>query len=63
MDNVKLRIGFGHYDRHRGSVDGSIQIRGVNAECKTRQIITEIFEGVVRQHIYDVGELGRSYCA
>lgn len=60
MDHVQLRIGFGNYDRHRGLVDGSIKISGVDAQYETRQIITEIFEGVVRR-LYDVGELGLSY--
>ena len=61
MDNVQLRIGLGKYDRHQGLVDGSTKIQGVDAQYETHQIITEVFERMVRQRIYDIGELGLSY--
>ena len=61
MENVQLRIGFGKYDRHQGLVDGSTKIQGVDAQYETHQIITEVFERMVRQRIYDIGELGLSY--
>ena len=61
MANVKLKLGFGNYDRHRALVDGSIKIAGVDAQYETHQIITEVFERLVRQRAYDIGELGLSY--
>ncbi len=61
MANVKLKVGFGNYDRHRALVDGSVKIAGVDAQFETHQIITEVFECLVRQRAYDVGELGLSY--
>ncbi len=61
MANIKLKLGFGNYDRHRALVDGSVKIAGVDAQYETHQIITEVFERLVRQRAYDVGELGLSY--
>ena len=61
MANVKLKLGFRNYDRHRPLVDGSVKISGVDAQCETHQIITQVFERLVRQRAYDIGELGLSY--
>jgi 4,5-dihydroxyphthalate decarboxylase len=59
--HTHLRIGFGNYDRHHDLVDGSIPIPGVDPQYETHQIITEVFEGMVRERKYDVAELGLSY--
>jgi hypothetical protein len=61
MNNLQLHIGLGNYDRHHALVDGRIQISGVDAEYETHQIITEVFEGMVRERKYDIAELGLSY--
>ena len=61
MSDLKLEIAFWNYDRTRALADGSIKISGVEAQYHSAQIVTEIFEGMIRERKYDVAELGMSY--
>ncbi|WP_446742271.1 4,5-dihydroxyphthalate decarboxylase [Silvibacterium acidisoli] len=61
MNNSKLKIGFGDYDRTRNLADGSIKIEGVEASFKSYRIVTEVFEAMVRDRAFDIAELGLSY--
>ena len=61
MANAKLDIAFWNYDRTRPLADGSVKIDGVDATFHTARIVTEIFEGMIKDHTYDVSELGLTY--
>ncbi len=61
MSNLKLDLAFWNYDRTRALADGSVKISGVDGTFHSAQIVTEIFEGMIRERKYDVSELGMSY--
>jgi len=61
MDNQKLAIGFGDYDRTRIMVDGTVKIDGVDASYHPYRIVTEVFEAMIKDRAFDVSELGMSY--
>ncbi len=58
---LKLKFGLGDYDRYRPLVDGTVKIEGVEAEFETAQVITEIFEKMIRHQAFDISEMGMSY--
>lgn len=61
MTDIKLDIAFWNYDRTRPLADGTVKIDGVDATFHTARIVTEIFEGMLRDRKYDVSELGLTY--
>ncbi len=61
MANVKLEIAFWDYDRTRALADGTVRIDGVDATFHSAPIVTEIFEGMIRERKFDVSELGMTY--
>ncbi|HEX5658150.1 MAG TPA: hypothetical protein VFX59_13190 [Polyangiales bacterium] len=61
MKERALDIACWDYDRVRALVDGTVKIEGVEAKFHTARIVTEIFEGMIRGHSYDVSELGMTY--
>ena len=61
MSNLKLDLAFWNYDRTRALADGSVKISGVEGAFHSEQIVTEIFERMIRTRSYDVSELGLSY--
>jgi len=61
MNDIKLDIAFWNYDRTRPLADGTVKIDGVDATFHTARIVTEIFEGMLRDRKYDVSELGLTY--
>ena len=61
MGNLKLDIAFWGYDRTRALADGSVKISGVDATFHSARIVTEIFEGMIRERKFDVSELGMTY--
>ncbi|MEH2148508.1 hypothetical protein [Nostoc sp.] len=61
MNHTKLEIAFGEYDRTRILADGTIKIDGVDATFHSNPIVTEVFEGMIRKHAFDVSELGMTY--
>jgi len=58
---LKLKFGFGSHDRYRPLVDGTVKIADVDASFETAQVITEIFEKMIRNQAFDVSEMGMSY--
>ena len=61
MSDLKLDIAFWDYDRTRALADGAVKIGGVSASFHSAKIVTEIFEGMIRQRKFDVSELGMTY--
>ena len=61
MSGMKLDIAFWNYDRTRALADGLVKVDGVNPRYHTAQIVTEIFESMIRERKYDVSELGMTY--
>ena len=61
MSDTKLDIAFWSYDRTRALVDGSVKIAGADATYHTSRIVTEIFEGMIKDCKFDVSELGLTY--
>ncbi|MGV0040361.1 4,5-dihydroxyphthalate decarboxylase [Mycobacterium colombiense] len=58
---MKIDLAFWDYDRTRGLTDGTVEIDGVDARFHSARIVTEIFEPMIRQHAFDVSELGLTY--
>lgn len=61
MTSSALHIATYRYDNTRALFDGSVTIDGADATFHTAQIITEIFEGMIRDRKFDVAELGWTY--
>ncbi len=61
MSDMKLDIAFWNYDRTHPLADGTVKIDGVDATFHSTRIVTEIFEGMIRQRKFDVSELGMTY--
>ena len=61
MSDTKLDIAFWNYDRTRALVDGSVKLAGVDATFHTSRIVTEIFEGMIKDRKFDVSEMGLTY--
>ena len=61
MDKIKLTVGCSPYDRVRALFDGEVGFEGIDATFKSARIVSEIFERMIRQHEFDVSELGMTY--
>jgi hypothetical protein len=61
MTQVPLDIAFWNYDRVQPLTTGTVSIDEVDARFHTARVVTEIFEGMLRQRAYDVSELGLTY--
>lgn len=61
MRDMKLDIAFWNYDRTRALADGTVKIERVDPSFHTAQIVTEIFEQMIRQRAFAVSELGMTY--
>jgi hypothetical protein len=61
MSKRKLDVAFWNYDRTRALRNGEVKIDGVEAAFHSGQIVVDIFEAMVKDHAYDVSELGLSY--
>lgn len=61
MSNLRLKIAFWNYDRTRPLTDGTVKFDGVDASFSSARIVSEIFERMIRQHEFDVSELGLTY--
>jgi hypothetical protein len=58
---IKLDIAFWNYDRAQALRDGTVTIDGVEATFHSGKIVTDVFEGMVKNRAYDVADLGLSY--
>jgi 4,5-dihydroxyphthalate decarboxylase len=61
MTDRKLEVAFWNYDRTSALADGTVKIEGADARFHSARIVTEIFAGMVRDHAFDVSELGFTY--
>ena len=61
MGDLRLKVAFWDYDRTRALADGTVKIDGVDATFHSARIVSEIFEGMIRQREFDVSELGMTY--
>jgi 4,5-dihydroxyphthalate decarboxylase len=61
MSDTKLDIAFWNYDRTQALADGRVKIAGADPTFHSGRIVTEIFEAMIRDHAYDVSELGMTY--
>jgi len=61
MHGRKLDIAFWNYDRCRALRDGDVKIDGIEATFHSGRIVVDIFEAMVKDHAYDVSELGLTY--
>ena len=48
MSDLKLKIAFMNYDRTRALLDGTIKIDGVDASFSSAEMVSDIFERMVR---------------
>jgi hypothetical protein len=58
VSSLKLKIAFWDYDRTRALADGTVKIDGVDATFHSARIVSEIFEGMIRQREFDVSDSG-----
>lgn len=63
MDDVPLKIATYPYDHVRALVDGTVTIEGVAPEFTSSRLVSDIFEGMVRDRAFDVAELGLTFYA
>jgi len=61
MHGRKLDIAFWNYDRCRALRDGGVTIDGIETTFHSGRIVVDIFEAMVKDHAYDVSELGLTY--
>lgn len=61
MSKLKINVGCYDYDRVRALFDGTVKFEGIDATFHGARIVTEIFEGMIREKKYDVAELGMTY--
>ncbi|MGW3149514.1 4,5-dihydroxyphthalate decarboxylase [Streptomyces sp. NPDC001177] len=61
MSPIRLKVGCWQYDHTRALFDGRAAIEGVVATFESGGIVSDIFEGMVRDHAYDVAELGLTF--
>jgi hypothetical protein len=61
MANLKLNIAFWDYDRTRPLAEGEVKIEGADSVFHGAPIVTEIFEGMIGDHKFDISELGMTY--
>ncbi len=61
MTHLKLDIAFWDYDRTRALAEGTVKIEGVDAAFHSAPVVTEIFEGMIGEHAFDISELGMTY--
>jgi len=61
MTALKLDIGCSDYEHTRALTDGTVKIEGVDAAFTSAPIVSDIFERMVRQHGFDVSELGLTF--
>ena len=61
MSATLLNIACWNYDRTRALANGTVKIEGVEASFHSAQIVTEIFERMIRGREFDVSELGMTY--
>lgn len=58
---MKLTVGSLRYDHMRALIDGDVRIEGVEATFASADIVSTIFENMVRDEAYDVSELGLTF--
>lgn len=61
MADLPLTIGSLRYDHMRALRDGDVHVAGVDATYETADIVSEIFENMIRHATYDVSELGLTF--
>lgn len=61
MTDTRLRVGAWKYDHTRALFDGTAKISGVEASFESADLISDIFERMLRNQEYDVAELGLTF--
>lgn len=61
MRNLKLHVGCYEYDRVRALFDGTVKFEGIDASFESAPVVSQIFEGLIRERKFDVAELGMTY--
>lgn len=61
MSDLPLTIACTRYDSVQALFDGSVRIPGVEATFETADLVSDIFEQMVRNRAYDVAELGLTF--
>ena len=61
MPKLNLNIAFWDYDRTRALANGKVKIEGVEGTFHSAPIVTEIFQGMIEEHKFDISELGMTY--
>jgi 4,5-dihydroxyphthalate decarboxylase len=61
MNKININVGCYDYDRVRALANGTVKFAGVDATFHSARIVTEIFEGMIREKKFDVAELGMTY--
>jgi hypothetical protein len=61
MDGPKLKIGCFRYETTAALFDGSVAVEGADVSMQTARTIPEIFERMMRDHEFDVSELGLTF--
>lgn len=61
MSDLDLRIAFNRYDHVQALFDGTVRVEGVNATFESADLVSDIFERMIRDHAYDIAELGLTF--
>ena len=61
MGGPKLKIGCFRYETTAALFDGSVTVEGADVSMETARTIPEIFERMMRDHEFDVSELGLTF--
>lgn len=61
MKPGRLKIGCFRYETTAALFDGSVTVDGVDVSMQTAQTIPEIFSRMMRDHEFDVSELGMTF--
>jgi 4,5-dihydroxyphthalate decarboxylase len=60
-NNLKLKIGCWQYDRTHALFNGTVRFDGIDTQFESANLISDIFQKMVREQAFDVSELGLTF--
>lgn len=61
MGDPTMKIGCAHYDTTRALFDGTVSVSGFDTQMSTAPTLPDIFARTMRDHAFDVAELGLTF--
>lgn len=61
MNNLNIKVGTMKYPHTEALFSGTVKIDGADAGFESSKIVLDIFESMMREHAFDVSELGLTY--